>query len=176
MDPTRDARANGMKNKKTRKTREVKKTKKKWETRLINAFAIVAFGVTFLWIGMSVYNEATSEKKMRDEFIAALPDVTDTIEHKKICMVDDIYQGDYPTLAVRVRNKTYYGCSQKAIRDLTGIDSLREAIDPVSQERVDKSKALIAIHPDRDGKVVYFGSKDTYGTYLINLKRREEKK
>lgn len=165
-----------MKNKKVRKTADVKKTKKTRETILINAFAIVAFGLTFLWIGMNIYYEATSDDRMQDEFIASLPDVTDTLSHSKICMVDDIYQGDYPTLAVLIHNKVYYGCSRKATRDLSNIDSLREAIDPVSREKVDKAKAIIAIHPNRDGKVLYFGSKDTHNTYLINLKQRGEQK
>ena len=123
-----------------------------------------------------IYNETTSEKDSKEQYIASLPSLTDTIPHSKICMVDDIFQGDFPSTPVSINNKTYYGCSQKATRDLTTVDSLRMAIDPMSKEKVDKATAIVAIHPDKDGKVMYFGSKDTYNKYLAVLNRKNEKK
>lgn len=160
-------------NKKTIKAAEVKKTKTKWEAILINTFAIVLFGGVFVWMGVSIYNETTREKKMEDPYLASLPNVKDTIERSKVCMVEDVYQGDYPSVPVSINNKIYYGCSQKATRDLTTMDSLRFAIDPVSKEKVDKAMAIITLHPKKDGKVMYFGSKDTYNKYLNILKKQK---
>lgn len=163
------------KKKKVVKTPVAKKTNK-WEAWLINTFTIVLFGGAFIWMGVAVYHELTTEKKMQDQYVASLPNLTDTIDHSKICMVDDVYQGDYPTLPVAVNSKTYYGCSQKAIRDLTTNDSLQFAIDPVSKNKIDKATAIIMIHPKKDGKVMYFGSKQTYNKYLNNLKSRSEER
>ena len=139
----------------------------------MNTFAIVLFGGIFVWMGMTVYKEMTHEKEMDDQYRASLPNVRDTIDHRKVCMVDDIYQGDYPTLPVSVNDKTYYGCGQKATRDLNSVDSLRVAIDPVSKEKVDKATAIIAIHPKKDGKVMYFASKDTYDKYLNTIEKQK---
>lgn len=162
-----------MKKKKVVKAAEVKKTKTKWKATLSNIFAMVLFGGIFVWMGVSIYNETIREKGMEDPYLASLPNVKDTINHSKVCMVEDVYQGDYPSVAVSINNKTYYGCSQKATRDLTTMDRLRFAIDPVSKEKVDKAMAIITIHPKKDGKVMYFGSKATYNQYLNNLKKRK---
>jgi YHS domain-containing protein len=164
-----------MKKKKVTDSKQVKKPKKKWDAILINTFAIVLFGGAFMWMGIIVYNETTGEKKMKDSYLASLPDVNDTIAHSKVCMVDDIFQGDFPSVPVSINNKTYYGCSQKANRDLSTIDSLRSAIDPISKARVDKATAIIGIHPDKDGKVIYFGSKLTFDKYIGVVKNRKQK-
>ena len=161
-----------MKKKKVTEARQVKKPKKKWDAMFMNAFAIVLLGGAFIWMGIIVYNETTGEKKMKDSYLASLPNAKDTIAHSKVCMVDDIFQGDFPSVPVSINSKTYYGCSQKANRDLSTIDSLRSAIDPISKEKVDKATAIIAIHPDKDGKVIYFGSKQTYDKYIEVLKNK----
>jgi hypothetical protein len=44
----------------------------------------------------------------QDGYVASLPPQQDTIRHNKICMVDDIYQGDYPTLPLTLNARTYY--------------------------------------------------------------------
>lgn len=87
-----------------------------------------------------------------------------------------LFLSDSPSLAVSINNKPYYGCSAKANHDLATTDSLRLAIDPVIKKKVDKATAIIAIHPDKDGKVIYFGSKDTYNKYLNVLTKENEKK
>ena len=165
-----------MKKKKVAEARPVKKPKKKWDAIVINAIALVLFVGAFIWMGIIVYKETTGEKKMKDSYLASLPNVNDTIAHSKICMVDDIFQGDFPSVPISINNKTYYGCSQKANRDLSTIDSLRSAVDPISRAKVDKATAIIAIHPDKDGKVIYFGSKETYDKYLEVLEKQKSKK
>jgi YHS domain-containing protein len=138
----------------------------KWEGRVINAFALFLFGGIFIWMGFIVYNESTEEKKMREQYLSSLPNLADTIAHRKVCMVDDIYQGDYPTLPAKFDNRTYYGCDSKAVRELTTKNEFRTATDPVTGKRIDKATAVIAIHPKRDGKVLYFESSETFTKYL----------
>lgn len=162
--------------KKVATTRGSKRPVKKWDEIIINALALVFFAGVFAWMIASVYNEATTEKKTEDQYLASLPSAQDTIAHSKVCMVDDFFQGDFPNVAVSINNKTYYGCSAKANQDLATTDSLRFAIDPASKKKVDKATAIIAIHPDRDGKVMYFESKETYNKYLTVLKEVNEKK
>ena len=154
-----------MKKRENQKT-EKKKSKGKWYEFSMNVFAIVGFAAAFLLIIWSYYRDASHEKQGEALYLASLPAVQDTIPHSKVCMVDDFYQGDFPTVAVSLNNTLYYGCSRKAARDLAAIDSLRIAVDPVTKKKVDKGVAIIAIHPDRNGKVVYFGSQETYNEYL----------
>ena len=149
---------------------EKKKTRKKWDEIFMNVFVIVLFGGILIWIVGSIYNEATIDKRMKDKYLASLPHLQDTIMHSKVCMVDDFFQGDSPSFPVFIDNKTYYGCSREVTTDLTTIDSFRFAIDPVSKQKVNKATAIITIHPDKDGKVIYFGSKETYDKYLSQLK------
>ena len=162
--------------KKVGTTRGSKKPRKKWNEIIINVLTLVFFAGVFTWMIASLYNEATTEIKAEDQYLGSLPSAQDTIAHSKVCMVDDFFQGDVPSLAVSINNKTYYGCSAKANHDLATTDSLRFAIDPVSKKKVDKATAIIALHPDKDGKVMYFGSKDTYNKHLNVLKKAKEKK
>lgn len=162
--------------KKVATTRGSKRPVKKWNEIIINALALVFFAGVFAWMIASVYNEATTDQKTEDQYLASLPSAQDTIAHSKVCMVDDFFQGDFPNVAVSINNKTYYGCSAEANHDLATTDSLRFAIDPVSKKKVDKATAIIAIHPDKDGKVMYFASKETYNKYLTVLKDVNEKK
>lgn len=136
-----------------------------WADKIINISAILLFVGAFTWMIIAVVNDAGSDKTSTDAYIASLPSTQDTIAHNKICMVDDVYQGDYPTVEYKLINKTYYGCSQKATRDLAQKAKLRVAIDPVTNEEIDKAIALIAVHPKRDGKVLYFKSVETFNMY-----------
>lgn len=145
---------------------EKNKSNGKWYEFSINVFAVVALAAAFILIIWSFYKDASHEEEAEDRYLASLPAANDTIAHSKVCMVDDFYQGDFPTVAVSINKTMYYGCSRKAARDLTTIDSLRFAVDPVTKKKVDKGAAIIAIHPGRDGKVVYFGSQETYNKYL----------
>ena len=119
------------------------KNKGKVQERFINILAIVLLGggvgvVIFMTTQMS--GSHTNEK---DQYIASLPSQSDTISHSTICMVDDIYQGDYPTLSVRLSANTYYGCDAKAIHTLSSKQDIRFSNDPITKRRVDKASAVI---------------------------------
>jgi len=128
----------------------------------INIFAIVLFGGGLVYFVLMTTQTSGPHSKEVDPYLASLPAQGDTISHNKICMVDDIYQGDYPTLSVGIAGRTYFGCDTKAILDLSSKQDIRFAIDPVTKKKVDKATAVIGIHPKRDGKVVYFESRETF--------------
>lgn len=145
------------------------KKKGKLEEWFINILAIVLLGggvVFIVYMTTQMSGRHTNEK---DQYLASLPSQSDTISHSKICMVDDIYQGDYPTLSVHLSANTYYGCDAKAIHELSSKQSVRFAIDPVTKRKVDKGSAIVGLHSKRDGKVVYFESKETFNQYLKTL-------
>ena len=146
-----------------------KKTKKKWSEIFWNSVALVSIGGVFVWAFATIYNDSNSEEEFKDQYLASMPSLMDTIPHSKVCMVDNIFQGDFPSVPVSIHNQTYYGCSKKALTDLTTIDSLRFAVDPISRAKVNKAIAIVAIHPDKDGRVMYFGSMETYNRYLKAL-------
>ena len=145
------------------------KKKSKFEEWFINILAIVLLGGTIVVIVFMTTQSAINDDKAKEAYLASLPPQQDTIAHSKICMVDDFYQGNYPTLPLKLSTKTYYGCDPKAIRELTAKNEVRSATDPVTGRKVDKAAAVIALHPKRDGKVLYFESHDTFAQYLQKL-------
>lgn len=163
-----------MKTKKPNKEPAVKKTN--MGGIFINVSAILLFGETFIWMFISVFNQERNEAKMEDNYSSTLPALEDTIPHNKVCMVDDVYQGDFKTLPIALVDKTYYGCSAKATKDLAKDEKLRIAEDPINKRKVDKAIAIIAIHPDKDGKVIYFESKETRNKYLNAIKAQKNEK
>jgi YHS domain-containing protein len=79
--------------------------------------------------------------------------VTKVEDNKKICMVTNrAYDKDQ--IPVTVKGKTYYGCCDMCKSMLTGDQSKRMAVDPVSKKKVDKSEAVIGVAAS--GGVVYF--------------------
>ncbi|WP_276374252.1 hypothetical protein [Chryseolinea sp. H1M3-3] len=146
--------------------KKIARKKGKVEEWLINILAIVFLGAGFAVIAYMSTRTGGEHVKDEDQYLASLPPEKDTIAHNKICMVDDIYQGDYPTLTVALSNKTYYGCDAKATQDLLNKQELRFAIDPLTKRKIDKASAFIGLNPKKDGKVLYFESKETFTQYL----------
>ena len=105
----------------------------------INVFAIVLFGGAFTWMFVSVFYQERNEAKMEDNYSSTLPALEDTIPHNKVCMVDNVYQGDFKTLPIALVDKTYYGCSAKATKDLAKDEKLRIAEDTMNKRKVDKA-------------------------------------
>lgn len=139
---------------------------------LLNMIVAALFGGVMIWMGYSAFQTASSDNKKNEGYRSSLPSLQDTIPHEKVCMVDDVYQGDFKTVSVILSRKLYYGCDFKAINDLSNDQNLRVARDPVSKREVDKASAIIAIHPNRDGTVLYFESEETYHKYLSTLKAK----
>ena len=80
-----------MKKKVVKKT-ENKNPKKRREEIFINVFAVIFFGGVLIWIITEIYNDAMSEKRMKDQYLASLPGFQDTISHSKVCMVDAFFK------------------------------------------------------------------------------------
>ena len=161
--------------KKSAEKTSVKKSsskKSKLEEWFINILAIVLLGGGMVFIVFMTANNTAHNDDGNDSYLASLPAPGDTIAHNKICMVDDIYQGDYPTLNLSLTGKRYFGCDAKAIQSLSIEPNLRSAIDPFTNRKVDKASAVIAISPKRDGKVLYFESMQTFNQYLRALPRQ----
>ena len=151
------------------------KDKRKPSDRLVNILTFAVLGGIFLFSAVAIYFKEMHKSEKKEIYLNNLPSIEDTISHANVCMDDDLYSSNART-PVLVMNKTYYGCNQKALKYLSSNESLRFAIDPVSKARIDKATAVISIHPDRNGKVIYFASKQTYNRYLMALKqtKREE--
>ena len=142
------------------------KTKKGAGNWIKENIALVVFGGALIVFAYVSIQGGSKKNHGNNAYIASLPAQTDTIAHNKICMVDDIYQANYPTLMVMLSNRAYYGCSTKATQDLATQPKFRKAVDPITKSQIDKATALIAIHPKRDGTVLYFESEKTFNLYL----------
>ncbi len=90
---------------------------------------------------------------------AALTRVSDP---SAVCMVNDQYMGN-PQIPVLVGDKTYFGCCKMCEAKLKNNPEVRSAVDPTSQQPVDKATAVIA--RDASGKVFYFESEQTLAKY-----------
>ncbi|MCF6353185.1 MAG: hypothetical protein L3J06_09265 [Cyclobacteriaceae bacterium] len=133
----------------------------------------VMLGMVF--IGFSCQN---SEKSTVTETETALEPATDMIPHNSpappsvantdpriptelVCMVNDAFMGrkQYP---VPVGDKIYYGCCEMCVDKLQNSDKFRIAIDPLTNEKVDKVEAYIVLASEETGAVYYFASEENY--------------
>lgn len=80
------------------------------------------------------------------------------VEPKTVCMINEQAMGK-DQIPVEVDGKTYYGCCEMCKKALAEKAEKREAVDPVTNQKVDKAKAVIAA--DKDGRVFYFESEET---------------
>lgn len=135
--------------------------------KVINGFGIILFAGAFTWMGLQAYYG--SQHEADDSYYSQLPSIMDTIAPNKVCMADDVYQGNYPTIATSIAAKTYFACDQKGIQELFLQGRKRIAIDPFSNRNVDKAKAVISIDPKKDGKVMYFESEVTHRAFVRSL-------
>ena len=159
----------------SRNIKNGKQPKKRVRDAVTNIVVLLLFAGVFTWMTWIIYKDTSGKGESEDHYLASLPAQQDTIARTKVCMADDFFQGDFPTHPVSVNNKVYYGCNAKTMIDLAEKENLRFAIDPVSNKRVDKATAIIVIHPDNDGKVVYLGSRDSYEKYLEALSKGRNK-
>jgi YHS domain-containing protein len=95
----------------------------------------------------------------------AIIDQVTIIENKYVCMVnDDVY--DTPQIPVPIDGKTYYGCCMGCKAKLENDINTRYAIDPISNNKVDKATAIIG--QTNSGKVLYFESQENFNKYNKN--------
>lgn len=87
----------------------------------------------------------------------------------QVCMVNNQFMGR-AQIPVQVEGKTYYGCCAMCKTRLEKDASARTAIDPVSQESVDKATAIIGKMPD--GSALYFASRDHFDSYARRAPNR----
>lgn len=80
------------------------------------------------------------------------------VEPKTVCMVNEQAMGK-DQIPVEVDGKTYYGCCEMCKKALADNADKRVAVDPVTGNKVDKAKAVIAAQ--EDGRVWYFESDET---------------
>jgi YHS domain-containing protein len=89
------------------------------------------------------------------------------IEAKFVCMMNN-RRFEKEQIPIEVGGQMYYGCCEGCKKSLQQDAALRSAIDPVSQQPVDKATAVIGAR--NDGTVLYFESEDTMKSYLAAQK------
>lgn len=92
------------------------------------------------------------------------------VEPQYVCMVTD-QRFESPQISVTVNGKTYYGCCQGCVSRLNQDASIRHAVDPVSQDTVDKATAIIGVNSE--GEVYYFESETTFQRFNSKAHRRD---
>jgi len=75
------------------------------------------------------------------------------VKAEMVCMMNDTYFGR-PQIPVPIGDKVYYGCCEHCKASLAENEALRQAVDPVSQKKLDKADAFIGA--GADGSVMYF--------------------
>ncbi len=91
-------------------------------------------------------------------------EIGDSVPHELVCMVNDAFMNEKQIL-VPVNGKNYYGCCPMCKDKLANEVSARTATDPVTNNKVDKSNALIAIAGDK-GVVAYFENVQSYKLFF----------
>ena len=141
------------------------KRKIKWNDVFITALAAVVIVGFFVWFIIHTYRQEKFEQAAKEKYEATLPSPGVALDHKLVCMASDLYHGT-DQIAVVVADKTYYGCNQKAVRELNTDQKMRSGVDPYSKSSVDKALAFIAINPNKTGSILYFESEENLRNYF----------
>lgn len=131
---------------------------------------IALFSITFLFV--SCQKNTQKEEKTTTEMSTQMEPANESTEvalgdivpNDLVCMVNNDYMGR-EQLEVEVDGKIYYGCCEMCQERLPVDESVRVAIDPISQKEVDKADAVIAVTGER-GEVTYFENKENYQKYI----------
>lgn len=91
------------------------------------------------------------------------------VEPKTVCMINEQAMGK-DQIPVEIDGKTYFGCCEMCKKALASDETKRSAVDPVSQKKVDKAKAVIAAQ--EDGKVFYFENDENLKKYNAQFEHR----
>jgi YHS domain-containing protein len=83
-------------------------------------------------------------------------------DSSRVCMVNDQFMGR-TQIPIEVAGVTYYGCCENCKARLANDEKARVGTDPVTQEPIDKAKAVII--QDSTGRVMYFASLDNAKKY-----------
>jgi YHS domain-containing protein len=79
------------------------------------------------------------------------------VEADHVCMVTNKHFSS-PQISVEVEGRTYYGCCSMCKGKLESSSAIREGIDPISGNSIDKSVAVIG--SEADGTVHYFENEE----------------
>lgn len=90
--------------------------------------------------------------------------IGDIVPNNLVCMVNNDYMGR-EQLEVEVDGKIYYGCCEMCQKRLPNDESVRMAVDPISNKKVDKAEAVIAV-TGAYGEVTYFENQENYKKYV----------
>ena len=131
---------------------------------------IALFSITFLFV--SCQKNTQKEEKTTTEMSTQMEPANESTEvalgdivpNDLVCMVNNDYMGR-EQLEVEVDGKIYYGCCEMCQERLPVDESVRVAIDPISQKEVDKADAVIAVTGER-GEVTYFENKENYQKHI----------
>lgn len=88
------------------------------------------------------------------------PQIGSRVPNDWVCMVNDAYMGK-AQIPVQVNGITYYGCCEMCVKTLNEKEEARTAIDPYSQQKVDKAEAFIVL-TGVHGEVAYFESEANF--------------
>ena len=84
------------------------------------------------------------------------------VDPSYVCMTNNKDMGA-AQMAVKVGEKTYYGCCKMCAANLRNNKVTQTAVDPVTGNKVDKAKAIIGALPG--GNVLYFENEDSFNAF-----------
>ncbi len=133
-----------------------------------NTFAVkVSMILSFCLIAVSMMlNEPTiaEDANQNSANKQSQPEIT-PIDSKYVCMINN-QSFNKEQIPVEIEGKTYYGCCQMCEGKLKSDPGNRIAIDPVSDNEVDKATAIIGAAPD--GTVYYFENEENLKAFKGN--------
>lgn len=104
-----------------------------------------------------------SQEVITENQPSTAPQIGSRVPNDWVCMVNDAYMGK-AQIPVSVNGITYYGCCDMCVKTLNEQEQARTAIDPFSQQMVDKAEAFIVL-TGVHGEVAYFESEANYLKY-----------
>lgn len=147
-----------------RPSSKAKRNRERRQNIVTISMVILLFGGWFGWLSYNIYQQERHDSIIREN-LKSMPAPGVSIEPKMVCMVNNMYMG-IDQIPVAIQDKIYYGCCDQCVRDLTTNETVRYAVDPYSNVRVDKSRAFITMDPRKRGAILYFESEENARKYI----------
>lgn len=127
----------------------------------------VALGALLIFVVAAIWFVSTFSIKPGIQQTQAINQLmAGPVEAPQVCMVGNRIEND-PTLEVVINDKSYFVCCPKCENELKyNRNNEQIARDFNTGEPVDKASAFIAMDKHRNGKVVYFKTRESLNSYL----------
>ncbi|WP_166922154.1 hypothetical protein [Flavobacterium poyangense] len=92
------------------------------------------------------------------------PNKAQHVPNDEVCMVNNKHMGK-KQIEVPFDGKMYYGCCNMCVERIPSDETVRNATDPLTGQKIDKASAYI-VSLNEEGNVAYFESQENFQKFI----------